>query len=245
MPHLRSREANLRGQIDALDAQTADRDAYLTLADDLEGFLAQLRGNAATATVEERQHVLRLLVKDILIGPEKITIRHRIPARPGGSGARQRHPQPDTEGDYRAGYPLRWGRARRPLRGPAVPLLQGPVGQLQRGGQPPPHVQHHPAGFVAGVMFHRLEDQVPPHAVEELPDVQINHPVVLPAALPACRHRVQRAPRRPVPVGVRVEHRFHRALQPGCRHGLRDPVRDSRDVRFILLSFPGVVRLGF
>ena len=79
MPHLRAREANLRSQINALDAQAADRDAYLTLAGDLEGFLAQLRGNAATATVEDRQRVLRLLVKDILIGPEKITIRHRIP----------------------------------------------------------------------------------------------------------------------------------------------------------------------
>ena len=81
MPHLRARQANLRGQLDALDAQAADRDAYLTLAGDLEGFLAQLRGNAATATVEDRQRVLRLLVKDVLIGPEKITIRHRIPAR--------------------------------------------------------------------------------------------------------------------------------------------------------------------
>jgi len=110
MPHLRSREANLRGQLDALDAQAADRDAYLRLAGDLEAFLAQLRGNAATATVEERQRVLRLLVKDVLIGPEKITIRHRIPARPGGSGARQRDPGSDTEGDHRRGYPLRWGR---------------------------------------------------------------------------------------------------------------------------------------
>ena len=98
-----------RGQIDALDAQAADRDAYLTLAGGLEGFLTQLRGNAATATVEERQRVLRLLVKDILIGPEKITIRHRIPTRPGGSGARQRDPGPDREGDHRPGYLLRWG----------------------------------------------------------------------------------------------------------------------------------------
>jgi site-specific DNA recombinase len=110
MPHLRARETGLRGQLDAFDAQTADREAYLTLADDLEGFLAQLRGNAATATVEDRQRVLRLLVKDVLIGPEKITIRHRIPARPGGPGARQRDPRPDTEGDHRPGYPLRWGR---------------------------------------------------------------------------------------------------------------------------------------
>ena len=110
MPHLRSREANLRSQINALDAQAADRDAYLTLAGDLEGFLTQLRGNAATATVEDRQRVLRLLVKDILIGPEKITIRHRIPTPADGSGARQRDPGPDTEGDHRPGYLLRWGR---------------------------------------------------------------------------------------------------------------------------------------
>ena len=111
MPHLRARETGLRGQLDALDAQAADRDAYLKLAGDLEGFLAQLRGNAATATVEDRQKVLRLLVKDILIGPEKITIRHRIPARPGSSGTRQRDPGPDTEGDHRRDYLLRWGRA--------------------------------------------------------------------------------------------------------------------------------------
>jgi site-specific DNA recombinase len=110
MPHLRARETGLRSQLDALDAQAADRDAYLKLADDLEGFLAQLRGNAATATVEDRQRVLRLLVKDILIGPERITIRHRIPARPGSSGARQRDPGPDTEGDHRRDYLLRWGR---------------------------------------------------------------------------------------------------------------------------------------
>ena len=110
MPHLRARETNLRGQLNAVDAQAADRDAYLKLADDLEGFLAQLRGNAATATVEDRQRVLRLLVKDILIGPEKITIRHRIPARPGSSAARQRDPGPDTEGDHRRDYLLRWGR---------------------------------------------------------------------------------------------------------------------------------------
>ena len=116
IPHLRARETSLRSQIDALDAQTADRDAYLTLASDLEGFLAQLRGNAATATVEDRQRVLRLLIKDILIGPEKITIRHRIPAPAGGTGARRRDPGPDTEGDHRRGYLLRWGRDRCPLR---------------------------------------------------------------------------------------------------------------------------------
>ena len=110
MPHLRARETNLRSQIDALDVQAADRDAYLKLADDLEGFLTQLRTSTATATVEDRQRVLRLLVKDILIGPEKITIRHRIPIREGRPPSRGHDAQPDTEGEHRPGYPLRWRR---------------------------------------------------------------------------------------------------------------------------------------
>ncbi len=108
MPHLRAREASLRGQIDAIDAQAADRDAYLKLADDIDGFLSRLRGTADTASTEERQRVLRLLVKDVLIGPEKITIRHRIPVRGNGSASRQHTSETDTEGDHRPGYPLCW-----------------------------------------------------------------------------------------------------------------------------------------
>src|SRR5712691_8251705 len=116
MPALRARETSLRAQISALDAQLADRDAYLRLADDLEGFLAQLRGNAGTATTEERQRVLRLLVKDVLVGPEKITIRHRIPVRERTTTSRQPSEQADTEGDHAPGYPLRWGRDHAALR---------------------------------------------------------------------------------------------------------------------------------
>jgi site-specific DNA recombinase len=111
MPDLRARESNLRSQLDALDSQLADRDAYLKLADDLEGFLTQLRGNAASAEVPERQHLLRLLVKDVLIGPEKITIRHRIPVRERAAN-NQDQDQNTTEGDSCPSYPLRWGRGR-------------------------------------------------------------------------------------------------------------------------------------
>ena len=110
MPHLRARETSLRSQIEALDAQAADQDAYLKLAGDLDGFLAQLRGSAATASISERQRVLRLLVKDVLIGPEKITIRHRIPVRERTSSGGGHHDTTDTEGDMRQSYPLCWGR---------------------------------------------------------------------------------------------------------------------------------------
>ena len=110
MPGLRARETGLKDQIAAVDTQAADRDAYLRLADDLEGFLARLRGSTATATTEDKQRVLRALVQDILIGPGKITIRHRIPARqPAGSSGG--HDTTDTEGDMRESSLLRWGRA--------------------------------------------------------------------------------------------------------------------------------------
>ena len=107
MPALRARETNLRSQAAALDAQLADREAYLKLADDLEGFLAQLRGNTQGASITERQRVLRLLVKDVLIGPEKVTIRHRIPIRERTTGD-QEPSNADTEGDHQPSCPLRW-----------------------------------------------------------------------------------------------------------------------------------------
>jgi site-specific DNA recombinase len=109
MPDLRARETGLKDQIAALDAQAADRDAYLRLAEGLEGFLGRLRESSATASVGDRQRVLRALVQDILIGPEKLTIRHRIPAREPSSGGHHDNTT-DTEGDMRQSYPLCWGR---------------------------------------------------------------------------------------------------------------------------------------
>ena len=70
---------------------------------------------AATATVAERQRVLRLLVKDVLVGAEKITIRHSIPVRHNVSSGTDDSPDTDSEGEIRPDCQLRW---RSPL--PAV-----------------------------------------------------------------------------------------------------------------------------
>jgi site-specific DNA recombinase len=112
MPELRTRETSLRQQIEALDTQLADRQVYLTLADNLEHFLTTLRGRTATATVAERQRVLRLLVKEVHIGPEKITIRHSIPIRNNPTGANQSSSDTDSEGETQPDCQLRW---RSPL----------------------------------------------------------------------------------------------------------------------------------
>jgi len=114
MPELRARETNLRNQIQALDTRLADRDGYLALAADLEGFLAQLHRKAKASTVEERQRVLRLLVKDVLIGPEKITIRHRIPIRQRITNGTHTDGDTEPEGDHQPHCQVRWRRGQSP-----------------------------------------------------------------------------------------------------------------------------------
>jgi site-specific DNA recombinase len=89
----------------------SDREAYLKLATDLEGFLAQLHNKAEISSVAERQRVLRLLVKDVLIGPDKITIRHRIPLRERATKDTQHSDSSDTEGEHPEHCPLRWRRS--------------------------------------------------------------------------------------------------------------------------------------
>src|SRR5260370_25568329 len=66
-----------------LQLQTNDRAAFLRLAETLTAFLARLRSAAETLSVIERQRIVRLLVKDVLVGEDTITIRHSIPIPSG------------------------------------------------------------------------------------------------------------------------------------------------------------------
>ena len=235
MPHLRAREASLRGQLTALDAQAADRDAYLKLADDLEGFLAQLHGKATGASTDDRRRVLRLLVKDVLIGPEKITIRHRIPIREPASGGRH-HDTTDTEGDMRQSYALCWGRGlsgppelpaqpgarlRRhrerlgigrldPVVGAHVDDCTGPVsppGEIIRGVPPP-------APLTRPVQPERLRrDTGDPRIEIECPDMITLQPGLI-AHVPAGRRRPPPAREMPEPA---------RPAEPAHRHPVLEP----------------------
>jgi Reverse transcriptase (RNA-dependent DNA polymerase) len=62
------------------------------LAENLSGFLTRLRSSADTLDVQERQRIVRLVVRDILVGDETIVIRHSIPLSsmtPSGDGGVQ------------------------------------------------------------------------------------------------------------------------------------------------------------
>src|ERR1700741_3656900 len=84
MPALRHRQQTLSAELQAIADQTNDRAAFLRLAETLTAFLARLRSAAETLSVMERQKIVRLLVKDVLVGEDTITIRHSIPI-PSGS----------------------------------------------------------------------------------------------------------------------------------------------------------------
>ena len=85
MPVLRQRQQALSADLQAIADQTNDRAAFLRLAETLSAFLARLRCAADTLSVIERQKIVRLLVKDVLVGEDTITIRHSIPIPSGPS----------------------------------------------------------------------------------------------------------------------------------------------------------------
>src|ERR1700752_4839414 len=108
MPMLHQRQKTLRAELQSLVDQNNDRAAFLRLAETLTSFLPRLRSADETLSVIDRQRIVRLLVKEVLVGEDTITIRHSIPipAGPSQNGSSQ------PEG---SNYLLCKGRDRTPL----------------------------------------------------------------------------------------------------------------------------------
>jgi site-specific DNA recombinase len=94
LPQLRQRMPGLHRQIHAIEAElhsleiaAVDDARYLQLAETLATFRGKLRARAETLDVVQRQQILRLLVKEILVSNDTITIRHSLPISPPGSGS--------------------------------------------------------------------------------------------------------------------------------------------------------------
>jgi site-specific DNA recombinase len=110
MPPLRQRERALRTELQSIAEQTQERTAYLRLAETLSAFLSRLREAADTLDIVERQRLVRLVIKEVLVGDDTIVLRHCIPVPsgpPNGSTSPQsRHS--DGPGNDRS-YLLRSG----------------------------------------------------------------------------------------------------------------------------------------
>jgi site-specific DNA recombinase len=96
---LRRQHGAVQAELQAIETAVADQQRYLRLVESLAPFQARLRSRAETMDAMERQRIVRLLVKEVIVGPESITIRHCLPmpseaphsappllTEPGGAG---------------------------------------------------------------------------------------------------------------------------------------------------------------
>jgi site-specific DNA recombinase len=147
MPEVQKQTRAVVAELHALELAAVDDTRYVQLAETLAGFRAKLRARAETLDVRERQQILRLVVKEILVDGDTITLRHSIPIPPADAGT-NRVP-PSSAGPPGAApapdYLLRSGRrlpaARQPLHAPlpqgvpsggARPALRGAARELRR-----------------------------------------------------------------------------------------------------------------
>lgn len=119
MPELRQRESRLKAELESLSAQLADQATYLRLAHTLEEFLARLRTQVQGLDVLERQRVVRLLVKEVVVGDDGITIRHQSRTRTGPAAGPSRR----SIRVRRRRKAAVLGRVRYCVRGVLSPLL--------------------------------------------------------------------------------------------------------------------------
>ena len=133
MPELRKQQQAIQAGRQSLQATATDQAHCLRLVETLTGFCAQLRSRANTLDVSEQQKILRLLVKEILVSKDTVTIRHSIPIpnagpdlitmpRPPHAPPQSPMPQPGTH------YLLRSGRRFAAAGEHLPPLCLRPVG---------------------------------------------------------------------------------------------------------------------
>src|SRR6516225_4084246 len=170
MPALRHRQQTLRAELQAIADQTKDRAAFLRLAETLTAFLARLRSAAGTLSVIERQRIVRLLVKEVLVGEDTITIRHSIPIPPGP-------PQSGGSGDPNGpNYLLCKGRDHRALR--TTCLWFRPYAFLHHSGLQPFLDQPQDAG-VSHAMLHELDQPAFIEIIEKAANICVKNVIHL------------------------------------------------------------------
>ena len=233
MPDLRQQQQALQAERQSLEATSADQAHCLRLAETLTGFCAQLRSRANTLDVSDQQKILRLLVKEILVGKDTLIIRHSIPIPNAGPDPitmpRPPHapPQPPMPlpGPH---YLLRSGRHHRPLRRTLLRLR--PFAFLHHS-RPQPFLEEAEDPAVGDAMLHKLEHPFVGNRIEKSPNVRIQNVVhVLPRD--RYRERVQRlmlVTSRPKPIRKAQKVFLVNGIEDGGHGLLDDLVLQRRD----------------
>src|SRR6267378_2592518 len=124
MPALQKQAHAVGSELQSLEMAAVDQAKYLQLAESLGGFRTKLRVRAETLEVAVRQQILRLVVKEVLVGADTITLRHSIPIPQSGpdsngssippSGVTGSRPNPGYLLRSGSRYPALWRSLFRP-----------------------------------------------------------------------------------------------------------------------------------
>lgn len=230
MPSLRQREHMLRAELQAIADQASDRAHFMRLAETLTAFLTRLRDAADTLDIIERQRIVRLVVKEILIGDDRIVIRHSIPtglSNPPAGGAHtsgRGRKMPNDES-----YLLRKGGDHPTLRNALFARC------LPHQFQQTHHIS------VIDSARDLFEQQMMPHRVKVRAQIEIDNACL---SLNNRRsHPMYRCMRRPlgtIAVRSRLEIRLEDRLQYELERSLNHPVADRRDRQDA--DFPPILR---
>ena len=79
VPDLRKQEAGINSELHNLETQAMDQEKYQKVAQSMEMFLNSLRESSENLDIIARKKILQLIVKEILVSPDNLTIRHSIP----------------------------------------------------------------------------------------------------------------------------------------------------------------------
>ena len=98
---LQTRQQSIVSELKALQTAELDRASRLSLATTMERFLQRMREGAQSVSLAERQRIVRLLVREVQVGKETVTICHSIPiesAPPEASGPSRNEPSEKASG---------------------------------------------------------------------------------------------------------------------------------------------------
>jgi site-specific DNA recombinase len=172
IPVLRKKQAAAQKEIESAQWQALADEQIRQLNQSLETFLGRLKNRARNLSIADKQKIIRLLVKEIIVAKESITVRHCLPLTSSLPQILPQNEQSDgrTEGSC---HQVCTGSDDSTLRRAFVHLAQTSL--LQHSGfqpfayQPSNHSITHPAA-----------DDFPQFrvikSIEETLDVHVQHP---------------------------------------------------------------------
>ncbi len=79
VPELKRRQLALKNELESLNLQTVEQSRLAEMKVSMERFTQELKNSAQTLDVQQKQRIARLLVREVVVDLDSVTIHHSIP----------------------------------------------------------------------------------------------------------------------------------------------------------------------